>query len=234
MKKNSKRTAFTLIELLVVIAIIAILAAMLLPALQKAREKSRAIACINNLKTQGTYLAFYTDENAGFIHSATVLWLGQIPYGGFYWNRSTHPGENNSLLSQKQKYKGMEFMCPSNTGFYGKGNTVGSWFKVSYILNKNVEYKKVSTLKHSASNQTVSVDGYYLSSKTYYNIWAQSYFHIDGQLPDAELVDGVSIGGMYLLHDRKTSTLCLDGHVEMLGRDEWARDWFHGTSRYAW
>ena len=213
MKKNSKRTAFTLIELLVVIAIIAILAAMLLPALQKAREKSRAIA---------------------FIHSATVLWLGQIPYGGFYWNRSTHPGENNSLLSQKQKYKGMEFMCPSNTGFYGKGNTVGSWFKVSYILNKNVEYKKVSTLKHSASNQTVSVDGYYLSSKTYYNIWAQSYFHIDGQLPDAELVDGVSIGGMYLLHDRKTSTLCLDGHVEMLGRDEWARDWFHDTSRYAW
>ena len=89
------RRAFTLIELLVVIAIIAILAAILLPALAKAKDKAKQIACATNLRQWGMALRMYADDN-----SDNLPRDGMNSSGTYGTGDSQQPNAWFNLLSQ--------------------------------------------------------------------------------------------------------------------------------------
>ncbi len=104
------RQAFTLVELLVVIAIIGILVALLLPAVQAAREAARRISCANNMKQIGLGLHNYHDSHLTFPPES--IWIYDDPNAGRLPRNFTWISMMLPYLEQDQLHSKIRFELP--------------------------------------------------------------------------------------------------------------------------
>ena len=211
--KNAKK--FTLIELLVVIAIIAILAAILLPALQQARQRGRSSSCVNNLAQTGKAHFMYADQSDNWIVPYYIAYEGGTAYS---WAKTF---VECKLISDKTL---PNFRCPnleasagkdfSTDQFYGMTRNKDKYYKIGRFKFENMPSDKAEVTPSKFPFVMDSV----LSSKTpvlqtYYLAWVgNNNFDSTRQI--------------HVRHLSKASIVAGDGHVVTLGRHEILSDFY--------
>lgn len=226
---------FTLIELLVVIAVIAVLMAILMPALNIAREQARGIGCSSNQRTIGVAYTMYAGDNDG---SVCAGWAAHGPVNGIppwvmppldYSAGGAIKGISNGPVTLQQRYNGLKegalyryvkdvgaYHCPGDNRIT-RGTSLGNGLEYliyrSYSLTdymratESTDEKKLFNFK-SPATKMLFVEEIYDGSAGNHNHAGWSYEPGTGSMWDP----------LGIFHSNACTFSYMDGHAE---RKKW-------------
>lgn len=192
-----KITAFTLIELLVVISIITILVAMLLPAINKARNRCITINCVNNQKQCFSLISFYAGDFKGVMpyysnyDALDHYWTTFLFAGGYTKNRNTN------IFHCPDQWRGNEpgtasyGLFKASSAYTAFPATSTKWWSLSLFSLKKTSRTIIVT--DNRLNNVATPDQYYVTDR---------------------YANSANNGAIYLRHGNRANIAFADGHVE--------------------
>lgn len=232
---HRKRRAFTLIELLVVISVIILLISVLLPALNIAKQKARAVVCGSHMKQIGLATMMYTHDNKNYFpkssHSASVSgWLRWGPALMPYLDKGNYSGSQSAAW---KKLFNDFYRCPadrrqSSAWSYGKN----VWFELTATETGNIFGKragpvfwKYTQVPHPAATVLFGELGDKLTMSAADHIMA--HFWLMGGEPEIDSKRHVKVSN-YIFADGHVDAVSLEKVFDL---NEKIDDWNPSTAR---
>ncbi len=204
-----RNSYFTLIELLIIVSVLSILVALLLPALQAAREKGKMISCNSNLKQMGVFSCLYQNDFDGFAGPQCGMNTGigryTVHYHWDYYFLKHYLSRISPLKNQMTKV----FFCPSDKRSEAKhlNYQLRSYAPPKGWIQNNDVPAKPQQIKNTSRGllftETNNANGELLLA-------AVGVAQSDGEV----IVNGTVQMGNNHQDSKRRPSVCVDGHVE--------------------